>query len=303
MTPTPRPAAGRDFPGQDAPGRDAAPDEAPRRQELAAFLRARRARLAPEQVGLPARRRRRTPGLRREDVAERAGISTAWYTYLEQGRAVRPSPEVLARLADALCLTDPDRAYLRVLAGHAPPPHGAPGGPGARLLQSLVDRLAAPAYVTDAATRVLAWNPPAREVFGDYAAWPPEERCLLRLLFTQPAFATALVDRDAYAARVVHTFRQRSDAHLTDPAVMALVGELARCSAEFRRLWESRELRRADTDTLLVDHPGGRLTFTMLMFQDLGATGIRFSAYLPADAHTERAMAAAGRAARPARGT
>ncbi len=292
MTPTPR-----SDPGQAAAGRSgAAPDETPRRQELAAFLRARRARLAPEEVGLPARRRSRTPGLRREDVAERAGISTAWYTYLEQGRSVHPSQSVIARVADALCLTDADRAYLMSLTGDAPSPRSNPDAPSTRLLQSLVDHITAPAYITDAATRVLAWNALARQIFGDYAAWPPEERFLLRLLFSQPAFATRLVDRDGYAARVVHTFRQRSDAHLRDPTVVDMVEELGRRSADFQRLWESRELRRAGSDTLLVDHPDGRLTFSMVMFQDLGPTGVRFNAYLPADPDTTHAMETTGHA-------
>jgi transcriptional regulator with XRE-family HTH domain len=294
MTPTFQPGLTAAAAGRDT----ASPAKAQRQQELAAFLRTRRARLAPEQVGLPARRRRRTPGLRREDVAERAGISTAWYTYLEQGRAVHPSQSVVARIADALCLTDPDRAYLIALTGHTPPPQGTAETRSPRLLQSLVDHVTAPAYITDAATGVLAWNAPAREVFGDYAAWQPKDRNLLWLLFTEPAFATRLVDRDEYAARVVHTFRQRSDAHLQDPAVVALVEELGRRSADFRQVWDSRELRRVGTDTLLVNHPDGRLTFTMLMFQDLGPTGIRFNAYLPADPGTAHAMETASPAQR-----
>jgi hypothetical protein len=143
---------------------------------------------------------------------------------------------VVARVADALCLTDPDRAYLMTLTGHAPSFQRNLNAPSPQLLQSLVDHVTAPAYITDAATRVLAWNASARQVFGDYAAWPPEERSLLRLLFTEPTFATRLVDRDEYAARVVHTFRQRSDAHLQDPTVVELVEELGQCSADFRRL-------------------------------------------------------------------
>ncbi|MEO3755263.1 hypothetical protein [Streptomyces sp. B6B3] len=180
--------------------------------------------------------------------------------------------------------------------GHTPPSWGTADVPNPRLLRSLLEHVSAPAYVTDAATGVLAWNALASEVFGDYAAWPLQERNLLRLLFTQPAFATRLVDRDEYAARVVHTFRQRSRAHLQDPTVVALVEELGQRSSRFRLLSESRELRRAGADAPLVDHPAGRLAFTVLMFQDVGPAGIRFNAYLPADpvsADTTRAIGAA----------
>ncbi|WP_164715906.1 helix-turn-helix transcriptional regulator [Streptomyces sp. WAC 06738] len=293
---TPR-QIGRTSGGEDAtPAPETAPSSEVRsRHELAAFLRARRARLTPEQVGLPARRRSRTPGLRREDVAERAGISTAWYTYLEQGREIQPSREAVERIARALCLSGPDHAYLLTLTGHTPPSPGADHGLDPRLLQSLVDHVTAPAYVTDALTRVLAWNPPAREIFGDYAAWPTERRNLLRLLFTEPRFASRLVARDEYATRVVHTFRDRSDAHLKDPAAIALIEELSRQSNRFRQAWESTDVRRAGTDTLVAHHPDGRLTFTMIMLQDLGPAGLRINAYLPADPATTRAMETAGK--------
>ena len=136
-----------------------------RRRELAEFLRVRRARLDPAELGLPRRRRQRTPGLRREDVADRAGVSTAWYTSLEQGRPVNPSRTVVTALADALRLSGVDRNYLFTLTGHAPPAAGDTLGPDAVLLQALVDHVRAPAYCTDAFTSVLAWNTAACEVF------------------------------------------------------------------------------------------------------------------------------------------
>lgn len=271
----------------DDRGKPAPPDEQ-RRRELAEFLRSRRCQLTPERAGLPARRRRRTPGLRREDVAERAGVSTAWYTYLEQARPIHPSRSVVAALADALCLTDIDRSYLFTLTGHIPPRGKTTPTLDPDLLQALVDRIDAPAYCTDAATTVLAWNRLACEVFGDYAARPPKQRNLLRLLFTDREFAQHLVDRDEYAARVVRTFRSRSEAPLADPAVIALVAELREHSSHFQRLWDSRELRRADTDTLQAHRPGGRLTFTMITFQDLSPAGVRITTYLPADPDTAR---------------
>lgn len=256
-----------------------------RRQELAEFLRSRRAALLPEQVGLPTRRHRRTAGLRREDVAERAGVSTAWYTYLEQARPISPSRSVVMALADALCLNEAERAYLFSLSDQAQP-HIAAAAPDGSLLQGLLDRLSAPAYCTDALTNVLAWNRGACEVFGDYSMWPDEQRNLLRLLFLEPAFADRLKDRAEYAARIVGTFRDRSDAPRNDPDAIALVEDLRRGSPEFRRLWDSTTLRRAGSDMLEAQHPEGLLKLTLVIFQDLGHAGVRFNAYIPADAAT-----------------
>jgi transcriptional regulator with XRE-family HTH domain len=258
-------------------------------RELAKFLRERRARLDPEQLGFPARRRRRTPGLRREDVAERAAVSVAWYTSLEQGRPVNPSKAVVASLADALCLGDVDRAYLFKLAGHPPPPVTESPGLDARLLQSLVDHVEAPAYCTDALTNVMAWNATACEVFGDYGRWPPERRNLLSLLFDEPEFAERLADRDDYAERVVRTFRGRSNAHRDDPIAIELVATLSRRSERFRSLWNRHDIRQTETDRLEVVHPRGLLTFTMTSWQAVATSGLRLSVYLPADDATARA--------------
>jgi transcriptional regulator with XRE-family HTH domain len=253
-------------------------------------LRERRARLDPEQLGLPARRRRRTPGLRREDVAERAAVSVAWYTSLEQGRPVNPSKAVVSSLADALCLGDLDRAYLFKLAGHPPPPITESTGLDARLLQSLVDHVRAPAYCTDALTNVMAWNATACEVFGDYGRWPPDRRNLLSLLFDETGFAERLADRDEYAERVVRTFRGRSNAHRNDPVAVELVDTLSRQSERFSSLWNRHDIRQTETDTLEVIHPRGRLTFTMTSWQAVATSGLRLSVYLPADDATARVM-------------
>jgi transcriptional regulator with XRE-family HTH domain len=265
-----------------------------RLRELADFLSLRRARLDPEALGLPTRRRRRTPGLRREDVAEAAGVSTAWYTSLEQGRPVNPSRRVVAALADALLLSDADRGYLFALTGHSPPAASGPGGTDIELLQRLVDHVAAPAYCTDALTNVLAWNAAAVEVFGDYGNWPVGRRNLLRLLFEEAAFAERLVERDEYAARVVRTFRGRSDAYLNDPIAIDLVDSLSRSSPRFKALWDSHDVRRADTDTLEANHPRGRLVLILVNLQGVATSGIRFNAYLPADHKTATALRGAG---------
>jgi transcriptional regulator with XRE-family HTH domain len=266
------------------------PDDEVRLRELAEFLRERRARLDPEQLGLPARRRRRTPGLRREDVAERAAVSIAWYASLEQGRPVNPSKAVVSSLANALCLSDLDRAHLFKLAGHPAPPITELAGLDAHLLQALVDHIAAPAYCTDALTNVMAWNATASEVFGDYGRWPPARRNLLMLLFEETGFAERLVDRDDYAERVVRTFRGRSNAHRNDPVAIELVDTLSRRSQRFRSLWNRHDIRQTETDTLEVIHPSGHLTLTMTSWQAVSTSGLRLSVYLPADDATARAI-------------
>jgi transcriptional regulator with XRE-family HTH domain len=264
-----------------------------RLRELAEFLKLRRARLEPETVGLPSRARRRTPGLRREDVAERAGVSVAWYTNLEQGRPTNPSRRVVTALADALALSNTDRGYLFALTGHTPPT-GDDARPDTALLQRLVDHLDAPAYCTDAVTHVIAWNAAAVGVFGDYGRWSAPRRTLLRLLFEEPDFAARLVDRDEYAARVVHTFRGRSDAYLQDPVAIDLVEALTRTSPRFKAMWDTHDVRRTDTDTLDVELPSGRVRLTLVNLQGVASPGIRFNAYLP----TGEAHASNGETAR-----
>lgn len=260
-----------------------------RLRELAEFLRLRRARLDPAAVGLPTRSRRRTPGLRREDVAEQAGVSVAWYTSLEQGRPVNPSRRVVVALAEALQLSDADRMHLHTLTGHTPP-QTSESHPDTALLQQLVDHLTAPAYCTDEITTVIAWNRQAAEVFSDYAQWEPARRNLLRLLFEEPRFAQRLVDRDEYTSRVVLTFRSRSDAYLQDTAAIELVDHLNRTQPAFKRLWNTHDLRRTDTDTLEVDHAVGRLTLTLVNLQGVATPGTRFNAYLPTDPATQRLL-------------
>jgi transcriptional regulator with XRE-family HTH domain len=257
-----------------------------RRVELAAFLKARRAGLTPEAVGLPSRPRSRTPGLRREDVAELAGVSVAWYTNLEQAREANPSTNMIAALAAALRLSDVERGYLRALTVRSLTTGGERASIDVALLQQLVDRVDAPAYCTDALTQVLAWNGLAVQVFGDYSHRRARGRNLLRLLFQEPSFATRLVDREDYAVSVVQTFRGRSEAYLRDPSAIELVASLSADSPLFERVWRTQTVRRTDTETFLVDHPAGRLTLNLVNFQGVAAQGVRFNAYLPAEQAT-----------------
>jgi PAS domain-containing protein len=166
------------------------------------------------------------------------------------------------------------------------PATGDADGPEAALLQALVDHVRAPAYCTDAYTNVLSWNAAACEVFGDYTRWPAGRRNLLWLLFSEPGFSERLVDREEYAARVVRTFRSRSDSYLNDPVAIEMVDMLSRRSGRFKALWDAHDVRRADTDTLEAVVPGGRLVLTLVTLQGITSPAIRFNAYLPADTAT-----------------
>ena len=265
-----------------------------RRAELAEFLRRRRARLEPTELGLPARARRRTPGLRREDVAELAGVSVAWYTSLEQGRPVNPSRRVVDSLAAALRLSGTDRDYLFGLTGHAAPIASSVLPHDTALLQRLVDHMDVPAYCTDVTTTVIAWNALAAEVFGDYGTRPVQRRTLLHLLFEDADFGRLLLDRDDYAARVVAALRGRSDGILQDPDTVKIIEDLKGRSSQFRELWASHDVRRAHSDVLEVEHPTGRLTLALVNLQGVGTPGTRLSAYVPANEESRRSLARLG---------
>jgi transcriptional regulator with XRE-family HTH domain len=252
-----------------------------RRRELAEFLRNRRQKLVPTDLGLASRRRTRTPGLRREDVAARAGVSVAWYTNLEQARAVNPSRTVIKALSSALQLDSTESDYLHSLAGYPLPEKSNVALANVEVLQTLFDLVAAPAYCTDALTNVIAWNFRAAELFGDYGSWPPERRNLLTLLFDEPDFAPHLLEREVYASRVVASFRGRSDAYLHDPAAIALLDSLRDRSPLFERTWQSVEVRRSDMDTLTAQFENGRRVFTLVCFQALSNPAIRLNAYVP----------------------
>jgi transcriptional regulator with XRE-family HTH domain len=226
------------------------------RQELAGFLRSRRERIAPADVGLPAGRRRRTPGLRREEVAQLAFMSTEYYTRLEQGRGPRPSREILAGLARALRLSDAERVHLHHLAGEPPAP---PAGPPREVRQSILDLLArlpqAAATVISASFEVIAWNDLAAALMEDFSALPRRDRNLVRKVF--------LEDRDLYGVSDAETFGRRSAQRLRataarypdDPELAALIRDLLAGSEAFRELWESHDVSDEPTMVKTFRHP------------------------------------------------
>ncbi|MER5227350.1 helix-turn-helix transcriptional regulator [Streptomyces flaveus] len=230
------------------------------RRELAAFLRSRRERITPADVGLPAGPRRRTPGLRREEAAQLAFISTEYYTRLEQARGPRPSREVLAQLARALRLSDAERDHLHHLAG-APP--GPPPGPSREVRQSILDLLhrlpQAAAIVTSAAFEVIAWNDLAAALMEDFSALPRRDRNLVRRVFLGPhpqgRRLYGVSDADAFARTSAQRLRATAARYPDDPEVTDLVAELLAGSEEFTRLWASHDVSAEPTLCKTFPHP------------------------------------------------
>ncbi|MFG2816014.1 helix-turn-helix transcriptional regulator [Streptomyces sp. NPDC048410] len=230
------------------------------RDELAAFLRDRRERIGPAEVGLPAGPRRRTPGLRREEVAQLAFISTEYYTRLEQARGPRPSREVLSGLTRALRLTDAERDHLHHLAGAPPVP---PSGPSREVRQSILDLLTrlpgTAAIVTSAIGEVLAWNDLAAALMEDFSALSRRDRNLIRRVFLDsppdglPLYGVS--DAAEFARDSAQRLRAASARYPDSPEVTGLVAELLAGSEEFARLWEEYEVSVLPTLAKTFHHP------------------------------------------------
>jgi transcriptional regulator with XRE-family HTH domain len=236
-----------------------------RRTELAAFLRARRARLVPGDVGLPDGGRRRTPGLRRQEVAQLAGMSIDYYIRLEQARGPHPSRQVLAALARALMLTRDEREYLFRVAGESPPPTAGPSRELTPALRYLLDGLShTPAYVVDAAYEVLAWNALAVHFVGDLSAVPEANRNMLRWVFAGPRGEAYWSDADAvrFARGSVADLRAAYARYPGDRRIERLVTELLATSRRFAEMWAEHEVEVRRRIVKRVDHPAvGPLEF------------------------------------------
>lgn len=232
-------------------------DSAVRRRELGAFLRSRRERITPDEVGLPRTARRRTPGLRREELALLAGMSATWYTYLEQGRDIRPSEQVLRALASALRLTDHERDHLFHLAGTAGPVREAdpPETPDPALASIPLLLQPNPAYLTNAAYDVVGRNPAATELFTglDTAVGPGPN--LVLWMFTEPVARDVLVDWEREAQGLLARLRAAAGRHPTDRRIAALVERLHAESPEVRAWWPRYDIQSSHAGTKRLRHP------------------------------------------------
>lgn len=255
-----------------------------RRKELAQFLRTRRERLSPEQVGLPPSTRRRTPGLRREELALLAGIGATWYTRLEQGRAITVSAQVLESLARVLRLDADERNHLFILAReHLPAdpyPLTALVSPA---LQRILDRMGHyPAYVVGPRWDIVAWNQATCRVCADFATMPPRERNILWFLFTNPLQRVRLVDWEREARGTLALFRASTERYVGEPWFTSLVADLKQVSPEFRDWWPRHDVQGVHSGKKELNHPlVGRLVVQATTFQVVDAPDLRMIVYTP----------------------
>lgn len=227
------------------------------RTELSEFLRSRRARLSPDDVGLPRYgRTRRVPGLRREELAQLAGVSVAYYTRLEQGHGRNVSDEVLDAIANALQLNDAERTHLRNLTAC---PFGNKKKKTTRqvrpALQHLIDNIGVPAYVGGRRSNVLAWNPMAAALFGDWGELEPRDRNWARFIFLRPSYQELFVNWEQKAADVVAFLRMDAGCYPNDADLASLIGELSVKSELFRQLWAKHDVKEKSFGTKLLRHP------------------------------------------------
>jgi transcriptional regulator with XRE-family HTH domain len=255
------------------------------RDDLAAFLRTRRDRLRPADVGLPDGARRRTPGLRRQEVAQLAGMSVDYYIRLEQARGPSPSRQILAALARALVLTAGEREYLYRLAGESLPPALAPSREVSPGIRSLLDGMpGTPAYVVDAKYDVLAWNELATYFIGDLSRYPEPDWNMIRWMFRAQPGDGPWSDAESlrFARSIVADLRAGYARYPADPGLRDLVTELLALSPHFARMWAEHEVESQRPLIKRFTHPmAGPLEFECQVLH-IGATGQRLIVYCAA---------------------
>ena len=253
----------------------------PQRSELGDFLRSRREKLNPKTLGLPTVRRRRTPGLRREEVAELAGIGVDWYIRLEQGRTVSPSVTTIDALARALRLSKVEHAHLRELTRNAGRRAFVPEIVPATI-RRLVESLNQPAYISGRRWDILAWNAAADEIFA-FGRLPESDRNSLVSVLTNPVmrclFGTSWPDE---AKRIVAQFRATHDLWAGDPAFLDLLERLRQGCPEFSGWWEAHDVRNAAGGVKVLKHPKkGTLRFEYASFQANDDPALKLVIYTP----------------------
>lgn len=259
-----------------------------RRAELADFLRNRRANLKPEDVGLPSGGRRRTPGLRREEVAQLASVGATWYTWLEQGRDVRASLEVLEALARALRLSQAERTHLVLLGrGEEAPPCKSPAERVSPTLRRLIESLGPnPAYILGRRWDYLVWNDAATVLLGDLGSIPRASRNHAWLTFTDPARREMFTDWEPSARLLVAKFRADSARHLGDPEFESLISALRKTSPDFSRAWDRHEVSQSGDARKDLRHPtAGMMSFSHAIFHPAEFSEQRLVLYSPLPDH------------------
>ncbi len=265
-----------------------------RRAELAAFLRNRRERITPECAGLAPGPRRRTAGLRREEVAQLSGVGLTWYTWLEQGRPINASTQVLDAIARTLKLDEPEREHLYRLADV--PDATAPADAEALLgpeIQHILDALATmPASVVNERFDLLAWNAAYAALFPGMVAAPREDRNTIWLTFTHAPCCHPYINRDSQIAMLVAQLRAAYGRHVGEPAWTGFIQRLHAASPQFAQMWERHDVAAPASYLKIFRHPAhDRLTMTTHSLAILAAPGTRIVVYTPADQATRAALA------------
>jgi transcriptional regulator with XRE-family HTH domain len=259
-----------------------------RRHELADFLRSRRERISPDQVGLPPGGRRRTPGLRREEVAQLAGVGVTWYTWLEQGRDIRASDQVLGAIANTLQLDPHERAHLFILAGQPEPEIEKECRTIPQAIHLMLRQLEPlPAQVVNTRLDILAYNRSYDRMVGGLDRFPFADRNSLLLAFTDPAWRARVVDWQPAAQRLVAQFRAAMAGHVAEPSWKCLVKRLREESEEFAAMWDQHEVKAPENLTKRYLQPEVgmlQLDYTHLWFGPHSER--RLTTYTPSDEDT-----------------
>lgn len=259
--------------------------DALRLSALSEFLKIHRAKLQPNAVGLPPGIRRRTPGLRREEVALIAGVSTTWYTWLEQGRDIQMSLQVLERIAYALQLNEEEKKYLLQLAHTRPEEPQQPAEVWSGLtpaLETIISGMDFPAIVSDRRCHIVGWNRAASEVFLDFGLIPKESRNMIGLLFTRKEFKALAVNWEDFARGYISMFRSYYGKYVGDDWYGGFIGALSAESQEFERLWREYDVHSAPQVSLEFRHAkAGKMLFELTSLQVQGGSDLRCSIYTP----------------------
>ncbi|PDZ36393.1 transcriptional regulator [Bacillus cereus] len=259
-----------------------------RLEALSAFLKAKRAQISPESIGLSTGNRRRTPGLRREEVAQLAGVSTTWYTWLEQGRDIKVSTIVLDCISKALQLNNDETDYLYDLAFETNSESTSPKKDQSKLSRSLIrilDELTyCPTIITDQHCHIVGWNPAAAHVFLDFEQIPNDQRNLIRLVFTRKELKALAVNWEHFVKGFLAIFRTYYGRYLDDEWYSQFIEEMSHSHPEFQNLWQESQVSKAPDMIIEFRHAkAGKMLFNLTSFQVQGDMDLRCSIYTPVE--------------------
>ncbi len=262
---------------------------------LGQFLKSRRERLQPEQVGITDTSRRRTPGLRREEVAYMANVSATYYTWLEQGRDIKPSQEILQNIGKALQLDKDELMHLIDLSEigslRSQEDIDEDEEEDSTSLYSAVEQLNYPSFIINDSTEVLAWNRAAELIISDFNAWPKEERFMLNIVFSDEKIKEQMVNRDEFISYSVAVFRGVCDRHPDHPEYLDRAKWLCNKYAEFKSLWEQHDVKQKKITCGIFQHPEvGLLEFQAHSLSIDGNPTLHWSIYTSASIETEEKL-------------